>query len=116
MREIEVVEEGKIYNITLTRGDSFSTTLNLTKGDEEYVPSEGSTIRFAMKEKYADSVETVLVKEIPIDTLVLAIDPEDTKSLPMKKKYVYDIQLTDETGKLVETFIKGTFTIGEEVD
>lgn len=32
----------------------------------------------------------------------------------MKSKYVYDIQLTDADGR-VDTFIKGTFYIEEEV-
>ena len=102
-------------NITLTRGDSLILELSLTKDGSQYTPAEGSAIRFAMKEKYTDADEdVVLVKNIPIDTLTLEILPEDTKELPMKKKYVYDIQLTDENGR-VDTFIKGTFTIGEEV-
>ena len=102
-------------NITLTRGDSLTIQLSLTKDGETYTPSEGSSIRFAMKRKYTDPDENVLlVKDIPIDTLVLEIEPEDTKPLTMKSKYVYDIQLTDETGR-VDTFIKGIFTIGEEV-
>lgn len=102
-------------NIVLTRGDSLIITLSLTKDGQAYIPAEGSTIRFAMKEKYSDSDEDVkLVKSIPIDTLTLEFLPEDTKSLVMKKKYVYDIQLTDENGR-VDTFISGTFTVGEEV-
>lgn len=102
-------------NIILTRGDSLIITLSLTKDGETYTPAEGSSIRFAMKEKYSDADEDVkLEKDIPIDTLTLEFLPEDTKSLTMKKKYVYDIQLTDENGR-VDTFISGTFTVGEEV-
>lgn len=102
-------------NITLTRGDSLTIQLSLTKDEEPYIPSEGSSIRFAMKKRFTDPDESVLlVKDIPIDTLILEIEPEDTKGLTMKSKYVYDIQLTDEAGR-VDTFISGTFTIGEEV-
>ena len=68
-----------------------------------------------MKAKYKDPDDAVvLVKNIPVDTLILEIEPEDTKPLTMKKTYVYDIQLTDENG-FVDTFIQGTFKIGEEV-
>ncbi len=105
---------GAGYDITLTRGDSLFLQLSLTKNDEAYTPAEGSVIRFAMKEKYTDS-EVVLEKSIPIDTLLLSITPADTKSLPMGKSYVYDIELTDEAGH-VDTFIEGKFTIGKEVD
>lgn len=100
-------------DITLTRGDSLFLQLSLSKSGEPYTPDVGSAIRFAMKEKYTDE-EVVLNKPIPIDTLLLEIEPEDTKDLIMKKTYVYDIQLTDENG-YVDTFISGTFTIGEEV-
>ena len=102
-------------DITLTRGDSLFLQLNLTKDGEPYIPQIGSTVRFAMKARYTDPDEkVVLVKQIPIDTLILEIEPEDTKSLPMKKTYVYDIELTDALEHKY-TFLFGTFTIGEEV-
>lgn len=37
-------------DITLTRGDSLFLHLSLTKNGEEYIPEEGSSIRFAMKQ------------------------------------------------------------------
>lgn len=102
-------------DITLTRGDSLFLQLSLTKNGQAYTPAEGSSIRFAMKAKYSDpDTAVVLQKNVPIDALLLEIKPEDTKELQMKKTYVYDIQLTDENDK-VDTFISGTFTIGEEV-
>ena len=102
-------------DIILTRGDSLFLQLSLQKNGEPYTPDAGSVIRFAMKAKYTDpDADVVLVKNIPIDTLILEIEPEDTKPLVMKKSYVYDIQLTDENG-FVDTFIQGKFKIGEEV-
>lgn len=102
-------------DITLTRGDSLFLQLNLTKDGEPYTPENGSIVRFAMKAKYTDPDEkVVLVKNIPIDTMILEIEPEDTKNLPMKKTYVYDIQLTDALGHIY-TFLFGTLTLGEEV-
>ena len=102
-------------DITLTRGDTLFLQLSLTKNGQSYTPAQGSSIRFAMKAKYSDPDNAVaLQKNIPIDTLLLEFEPEDTKDLVMKKTYVYDIQLTDENGH-VDTFISGNFTIGEEV-
>lgn len=114
MYEITKTEVG--YDITLTRGDSLPLQLtNLQKNDEPYDPDPEDVIRFAMKRKYKDPNEdVVLVKEISPDTLILNIAPEDTKELPMGKTYVYDIQITDKYG-FVATFIEGNFTIGNEV-
>lgn len=101
-------------NITLTRGDTLFLEISMQKGGEPFTPETGSAVRFAMKKKYTDVDSAALVKEIPIDTMVFEIKPEDTKRLQMKKTYVYDIQYTDADGH-VDTFISGTFTIAEEV-
>ena len=55
------------------------------------------------------------MKDIPSDTMLLVLEPEDTKTLPFGK-YVYDIQITYADGK-VDTFItKGRLRLTEEVD
>ena len=102
-------------NITLTRGDTLIIQIELTKGEEEYTPQTGDTIRFAVKQKYKDPDESVLIfKQIPTETMLLEIEPDDTKPLTMGKDYVYDIELTDSQGH-VDTFISGILHIGEEV-
>ena len=102
-------------DITLTRGDTLYVQITLTKDGEPYVPQEGDTIRFAMKKSYKDPDSEVLInKQVPIDTLMLEIDPEDTKSLSMQKTYVYDLEITTSIGE-VYTFIAGKFKLTEEV-
>ena len=98
--------------ITLTRGDTFMALISITQSDgAQYLPVEGDSIRFAMKRSYEEE-EPLLVKDIPIDTMKLILEPGDTKTL-MFGKYVYDIQVTGE----VDTFItKGSMKITEEVD
>lgn len=100
--------------ITLTRGDSFIADISIADQDDNpYTPVEGDSIRFAMKSSYKDA-EPLLVKNVPIDTMTLVIDPEDTKSLAFGR-YVYDIELTKDSGE-VDTFItKAIFKITEEV-
>lgn len=103
-------------NITMTRGDTLKVAVHITDATgDEYKPAQGDTIRFAMKKNYSDT-NVLLLKEIPTDTLILHLEPEDTKTLKMPQNYVYDIQLTHENGD-VDTFIANAiFSIVEEVD
>lgn len=106
----------KKTSITLTRGDTFKAQISITDKDgNPYELQEGDVVRFAMKKNYSDADEDVLiVKVIPNDTLILTLNPEDTKELPFGT-YVYDIQLTSAAGE-VDTFItKASLTLTEEV-
>ena len=100
--------------ITLTRGDTFTDDISINKQDDTpYTPVEGDSVRFAMKSSYEDA-EPVLVKDVPIGTLKLVIEPDDTKKLPFGQ-YVYDIQITKASGE-VDTFItKARLKLTEEV-
>ncbi len=104
--------------IYLTRGDTFEARVEAIRPDSEkaepYIPMEGDSVRFALKCRYEDPMP-LLIKEIPIDTMILILAPEETKSLPFGK-YVYDIQMTFANGKR-DTFIpKGRLYLTEEVD
>lgn len=100
--------------ITLTRGDTLRALITIYDSEgNPFTPSEGDEIRFAAKRNYSSS-EVVINKEIPINTLLLQLDPEDTKPLSFKP-YVYDIQYTHSNGD-IDTFIKGILNITEEVE
>lgn len=101
--------------IILTRGDSLVVKLDIYDSEgNTYTPASGDTIRFAMKKSYSDS-ECLITKVIPNDTMMLSLAPSDTKDLTFGS-YVYDIELTYESGA-VDTFIdKATFRISEEVE
>lgn len=102
--------------ITMTRGDTLQAHIGIQNPDgTPYEPQEGDKVRFALKRDYNDA-NVLILKDIPIDTLLLEIDPEDTKSLSQPSNYVYDIQLTTADGR-VDTFIwKAKFKISEEVE
>lgn len=107
------------YDITLTRGDTAIISVPLVNVDEtgqesEYTPHTGEKLRFAMSDKYGANRDEVLIyKDIPIDTLILQIDPEDTKSLKFGK-YKYDIEFTDAQGH-VSTGLSAIFEVAKEV-
>lgn len=101
--------------ITLTRGDSFIADIQIfQQNGHPYTPSEGDSIRFAMKRNIKED-EVLILKDIPISTMQLILNPEDTKNLEFGN-YIYDIQLTKSNGD-IDTFItKSTLILTEEVD
>ena len=108
-------------DITLTRGDTLVAEIGIRRNDEPYTPVAEDSIRFALKHSTmnADHSEftdeqPLIRKEIPYDTLILKLDPADTKPYGFGR-YRYDIEITFEDGT-VDTFIKGFFTLTEEVD
>lgn len=85
--------------IELTRGDTFLAQVEMTRNDEPYTPAPGERVRFALKQSlnargtdFRES-EPLILKEIPTDTMVLRLDPEDTRSLGFGT-YYYDIEIT----------------------
>ena len=107
----------KVRNNTifLTRGDTFKAKITITyPNGAVYTPKEGDSIRFALKEDVEDK-ECLILRDIPIDTMLLVIYPEDTKELEFGS-YVYDLQLTKANGD-VDTFITASkFKLTAEVD
>lgn len=114
MVEIKQTKKGG-YAITMTRGDTLRTQIGVTDvNGDSYIPKEGDKIRFACKKDYNDS-ECLIYKDIPYDSCILQLDPEDTKPLEQPSIYVFDIEITLADGT-VSTFIKGKLKITEEVE
>lgn len=101
-------------NITLTRGDTLTLTVELTKDGETYTPEEGDVIRFALSKGYLGEpgYEFKLDKTIPNDTLTFTLTAAET--LLDYRSYNYDIQVTHSDG-CVDTFISAKLTITGEV-
>ena len=100
--------------ISMVRGDTAKIEIAINDSEgHEYAPVEGDVIRFAAKKSYYDE-EPIIYKLIPNDTLLLWIEPQDTKNLPFGK-YIYDIEITFADGD-VDTFIaNATLEILKEV-
>lgn len=106
--------------ITMTRGDTAVIHVSMTRDGTAYNPVSGDEVRFAMRLAGLNAKGTeykypvCLEKTIPIDTMNLTIEPNDTKELGFGE-YVYDIQITFENGS-VDTFITtATLIIAPEV-
>lgn len=108
--------------IELTRGDTFRAKVTMSKDGVEYKPSDEDIVRFALKHKnmdvgkgrYTDRTP-LITKVIPNDTQILHLEPSDTKKMEFGE-YVYDIEITFESGD-VDTFIdNATFVLAPEVD
>lgn len=110
--------EGK--TIYLVRGDTFQTQVAIKQNGTDYTPVQGDIVRFALKRnqfnhdktQYLDK-EPLVLKTIPIDTLILELEPNDTAGLNFGE-YDYDIEITMANGR-VDTFISGKMHIKPEV-
>lgn len=101
--------------ITLTRGDTFICDVKIrTQDGDPYTPVEGDNIRFALKHDTKKEEEPLILKEIPIYTMQLRLEPDDTKDLQFGV-YYYDIEIIRADG-IVDTFItKTALILTEEV-
>lgn len=99
--------------ISLTRGDTFKCTVGISLNGIPHTPEVGDSIRFALKQDW-NSNTVLLQKDIPLNTLRLELAPSDTKQMKFGR-YVYDIQYTYANGD-IDTFIRGSFMLTEEVD
>ena len=99
--------------IELTRGDTLKVKIDVLINGEAYTPRPEDSLRFAMKTTYNTS-KLLVHKDIPIDTCILHLEPQDTKKLRFGD-YVYDIQITFANGD-VNTFISGRFRLKPEVE
>lgn len=102
-------------NIILTRGDTLTLTVGLTKDGEPYTPEEGDVIRFALAKGYETEFgyELLITEVIPNDTLTFTLSSTQTQL--EYRVYNYDIQVTH-SGGCVDTFISAKLTITGEVE
>lgn len=102
--------------IVMTRGDTLITNIRIVDADgNEYIPDPTDTLRFALKKDYNDK-RTLIYKEIPIETMQLRIEAEETKPLLQPGKYYYDIQLTYGDNIVSTIIANAVLRITEEVE
>lgn len=102
-------------NIFVTRGDTLTLKLNLTKDGETYTPEQGDVIRFALSKGFLTdpNYELLLLKTVPNDTLTFTLQPAETQ-LPYGG-YNYDLQITH-SDTSVDTIVLAALTITNEVE
>ena len=99
----QVCEEDS--RIIMTRGDTVKLAVEIKQkqNGESYIPKESDIVRFSVK-KYLSDKQPAIVKDVPISTMMLILDPEDTKDLSFGI-YHYDLQLIKHNGD-VDTVIE----------
>lgn len=104
-----------IHNkICITRGDTGLLTLEIYDPDgNQFVPEEGSTLLFKMDYKWGNMDPPILSRQIPLDTMTLDLEPEDTNGLDFGE-YCYDIELHRPNGML-QTVITNHVLITHEI-
>lgn len=109
-----LIIEGNI--IKITRGDTLTLTVGMTRDGEAYTPTEGEVVRFALSKGYVGQkgYELVLTETIPNDTLTFTLGAEVTQALT-EPKYNYDVQITHIDGT-VDTFISSVMQMIDEVE
>lgn len=101
--------------IVMTRGDTLILNIDITDAEgNAYEPAETDQLRFALKKNYEDE-DTIILKDIPIDTLQLRVESSETKLLDQPESYYFDIQLTY-GDNIVDTIISGKLKTVEEVE
>lgn len=101
-------------SIEITRGDTAYVAVSITN----YTFKVGDIIKMGVKKSANDDMY-IFEKQITIDKekdkAFIKIEPEDTKNAEFGK-YVYDVQLTQNTTGDISTFIPiNKFIIGKEV-
>ena len=104
--------------ITVTQGDTIETSLEMYIDEEmetPYVPSSLDQIWFAVKDKDRPNIEPIFNVQIPVDTMILRAEHEDTEKLPYRKQpYYYDVELITPDGTH-KTFISNLLYSTREV-
>lgn len=98
--------------IILTKGDSFYCKLDLARNGETYEPAEDDVIVFGLKKNPCS--DTMLIeKQIPNDTLLLHLTPQETAIAV--GDYTYDIEVRLANGDIDTVINRERFTIVPEV-
>ena len=102
-------------NIKLTKGDTLTLEVSLTKDGEAYIPDQSDSIRFALSKGFVGDRKYQFILSVPIsnESLMFTVPAEDTKRLSYDT-YDYDVEITHGDGS-VDTVIIGKLEITGEV-
>lgn len=104
----------KVGVVRLTRGDTadFSISVQNEVSKDSYEIQVGDTLRFTVKESSEDA--DIVIQKVLNGLDSFTIEPNDTKNLECGD-YVYDVELTTESGDVYTIIPPSRFTIMEEV-
>lgn len=100
--------------IRLTRGDTAKISIaidNATSG-HAYVLEDGDTLTFTIKKSVYET--NAIIQKVMTGSATISIEPEDTEDLSYGA-YVYDVQLTTESGEIYTVVEPSEFNLTSEV-
>lgn len=103
--------------MTMTRGDSESITISVVDEDNrETLLEKGDKIYFTVKKDVGMTEKTIqkIVTDFANNVAIIDIEPVDTNNLDIGD-YIYDVQLTKKTGRVITIIKPHKFTIEDEV-
>jgi len=110
---LKIKNDTEIY---LTKGDSLCIDVTIQDAEgNAYTPKANDVIRFAMKKSIWDE-EPLILKTLDNNALQINFSPAETKTLSVfNSPYIWDIELSNTSDDIVDTFLAGKLYITEEV-
>lgn len=101
--------------IQLTRGDTMILEVSLKdESGNAYIPVETDNLYFRVK-RNASAKEVLIEKSIPIDTMILQLEEEDTDHLKFGS-YVYEVELVTNENHHFTAIANKEFELTEELE
>ena len=103
-------------NIVIDQGTSFSTVLTLTDENGDYINLNGVTANSMIRKWYTSSNAVVFTSSINTGegTVTLSLSANQTGAMTAGR-YVYDVELTDDTSGAVSRVVEGIVTVTPQV-
>jgi hypothetical protein len=98
-------------NIELTRGDTARINLSITDADGQPYDYSADTVLFTVKDS---TVSSAAILQKTATGGVIYIAPADTEKMPYGD-YVYDVELTMQSGDVCTVITPSRFTLTPEV-
>lgn len=103
-------------NLIIDQGTTFSVELDLTDDNGDILLLEGYTANAQMRKWYTSSNSTVFFTSINSNTgqISLSLTANQT-GLLTAGRYVYDVEITDNTSNSVSRVVEGIVTVTPQV-
>ena len=103
-------------NLVIDQGTTYEVTLNLTDDNNDALDLQGYTARSQVRKWYTSEFGTDFETSIDplLGTVTLKLDAVSTGELSAGR-YVYDVELTEDTTGVISRIVEGIVTVTPQV-